>query len=93
MVGKIFGGFIAGKLNKLLWRESLAIGVLMSCKGIVEIVVLTVGLNAGIITQRVYSMFIVMTLVTTFLTTPLTLLVYPLNIGFELKNSYKVKHP
>ena len=53
---------IAGKLNKLLWRESLAVGVLMSCKGIVEIVVLTVGLNAGIITQRVYSMFIVMTL-------------------------------
>lgn len=77
MAGKISGGFIAAKLNKLLWRESLAVGVLMSCKGIVEIVVLSLGLNAGIITQRVYSMFVVMALVTTFATTPLTLWVYP----------------
>ncbi|CUM48587.1 unnamed protein product [Debaryomyces tyrocola] len=89
MVGKIFGGFIAGKLNRLLWRESLAIGVLMSCKGIVEIVVLTVGLNAGIITQRVYSMFIVMTLVTTFLTTPLTLLVYPVEYRLRVEKFLK----
>lgn len=89
MVGKIFGGFIAGKLNRLLWRESLAVGVLMSCKGIVEIVVLTVGLNAGIITQRVYSMFIVMTLVTTFLTTPLTLLVYPVEYRLRVEKFLK----
>lgn len=79
MFGKIFGGFIAAKLNKLLWRESLAVGVLMSCKGIVEIVVLNVGLSAGIISQKVFSMFIVMALVTTFLTTPLALLVYPVS--------------
>jgi len=89
MVGKIFGGFIAGKLNRLLWRESLAVGVLMSCKGIVEIVVLTVGLNAEIITQRVYSMFIVMTLVTTFLTTPLTLLVYPVEYRLRVEKFLK----
>ncbi|WEJ95571.1 K(+)/H(+) antiporter [Yamadazyma tenuis] len=79
MVGKIAGGFVAAKFNKLLWRESLAVGVLMSCKGIVEIVVLNVGLNAQILTQKTYSMFIVMALVTTFLTTPLTLRVYPLS--------------
>lgn len=77
LFGKISSGFIAAKLNKMLWRESLAVGVLMSCKGIVEIVALSVGLNAGIISQRVYSMFVVMALVTTFLTTPLTLWVYP----------------
>lgn len=77
MAGKISGGFLAAKLNNLLWRESLAVGVLMSCKGIVEIVVLTIGLNAGIISQKVYSMFVVMALVTTFATTPLTLWIYP----------------
>lgn len=77
MFGKITGGIAAAKLNGLLWRESLAVGVLMSCKGIVEIVVLNVGLNAHIISERVYSMFVVMTLVTTFLTTPLTLWIYP----------------
>lgn len=79
MFGKVFGGFVAAKINRLLWRESLAVGILMSCKGIVEIVVLNVGLNAGIISQRVYSMFIVMALVTTFLTTPLALWSYPLS--------------
>lgn len=79
MAGKIGGGFIAAKLNKLFWRESLAVGVLMSCKGIVEIVVLSIGLNVGIISQKVYSMFVVMALVTTFATTPLTLLIYPVS--------------
>lgn len=77
MVGKIVGGIFAAKLNGLLWRESMAVGVLMSCKGIVEIVVLNVGLNANIISKKVYSMFIVMALVTTFLTTPLALWIYP----------------
>lgn len=77
MVGKIAGGYLAAQLNGYLWRDSLAVGVLMSCKGIVEIVVLNVGLNAKIISSRVYSMFIVMALVTTFSTTPLAIWVYP----------------
>lgn len=77
MVTKIIAGAAAGKMNGLFWRESFSVGVLMSCKGIVEIVVLTTGLNAGIINDRVFSMFIVMALVCTFLTSPLTLVVYP----------------
>jgi Kef-type K+ transport system membrane component KefB len=75
--GKVFGATIAARITGALWRESLAVGALMSCKGIVEIVVLTVGLNAKILSQEVFSMFIVMTLVTTCLTTPMTLLIYP----------------
>ncbi|KAG7801633.1 hypothetical protein KL944_003365 [Ogataea haglerorum] len=77
MFGKIFGGFVAARFFGLFKRESLCVGVLMSCKGIVEIVVLNTGLNAGIISQKTFSMFIVMALVTTFVTTPLTLLCYP----------------
>lgn len=38
--GKIIGGTLAAKANKLLWRESFTIGVLMSCKGLVELIVL-----------------------------------------------------
>lgn len=79
MVGKVVGGYVAARLNKLFQRESLAVGVLMSCKGIVEIVVLNVGLQAGIISQKVYTMFVIMALVTTFLTTPLALWVYPVS--------------
>ena len=49
----------------------------MSCKGIVEIVVLTVGLNSGIIDKKIYGIFILMALVSTFVTTPMTMLAYP----------------
>jgi Kef-type K+ transport system membrane component KefB len=38
--GKVIGGTLAAKLNGLVWRESLTIGVLMSCKGLVELIVL-----------------------------------------------------
>lgn len=77
LIGKIVGGLVAAKLRGLYWRESFTVGVLMSCKGIVEIVVLQVGLNAKIISQKTYSMFIFMAIITTFLTTPLTIYSYP----------------
>ncbi|KAF8994548.1 hypothetical protein BDZ89DRAFT_1097019 [Hymenopellis radicata] len=59
------------------WRESGAIGSLMSCKGLVELIVLNVGLQAGILDTRVFSMFVVHAIILTFITTPLTLLFYP----------------
>lgn len=74
---KIASGTIAARIHGLFLRESMAVGVLLSCKGIVEIVVLTVGLNAQIISSKIFGMFILMALVSTFVTTPLTLLVYP----------------
>ncbi|KAI1823827.1 K+/H+ antiporter 1 [Xylaria intraflava] len=75
--GKIIGGTVAAKLNGLVWRESLTIGVLMSCKGLVELIVLNVGLQAHILSQKTFTMFVVMALVTTVATTPLTKWLYP----------------
>ena len=49
----------------------------MSCKGIVELIVLNVGLQAGILDTRTFSMFVLHALVLTFMTTPLTLAWYP----------------
>lgn len=82
---KVVSGSLLSKVNGLRWRESLAVGVLMSCKGIVEIVVLTTGLNAGIITKKVYAMFIFMALISTFITTPLTLWIFPDHYRNELR--------
>lgn len=82
---KIVSGSVAARIHGLFFRESLAVGVLLSCKGIVEIVVLTVGLNAGIISRKIFGMFILMALVSTFLTTPLTLLVYPESYRRDLR--------
>ncbi|KAJ3543077.1 hypothetical protein NMY22_g3272 [Coprinellus aureogranulatus] len=59
------------------WRESGAIGSLMSCKGLVELIVLNIGLQAGILDARTFSMFVLHAIILTFVTTPLTLLFYP----------------
>ncbi|KAG6897179.1 hypothetical protein C0992_003568 [Termitomyces sp. T32_za158] len=59
------------------WRESGAIGALMSCKGLVELIVLNIGLQAGILDTRTFSMFVLHAVILTFITTPLTLLFYP----------------
>ncbi|PWN47475.1 hypothetical protein IE53DRAFT_248687 [Violaceomyces palustris] len=65
-------------------RESAAIGTLMSCKGLVELIVLNIGLSAGILDTRVFSMFVVMAVVSTVATTPLTLLAYPESVRTQL---------
>ncbi|KAJ6264652.1 hypothetical protein Dda_0801 [Drechslerella dactyloides] len=76
-IAKIVGGTIAARFFKLRWRESLTVGALMSCKGLVELIVLNIGLTAGIISQRVFTIFVVMALITTFATTPLVTYLYP----------------
>ncbi|QSS59538.1 K(+)/H(+) antiporter 1 Kha1 [Histoplasma capsulatum] len=76
-VAKVSGGMLASRLNGLVWRESAAIGVLMSCKGLVELIVLNIGLQAKILSSRTFTIFVVMALATTFATTPLTLYLYP----------------
>lgn len=75
--GKIAGGTLAAKSCGLLWRESASIGVLMSCKGLVELIVLNIGLQAKILSARTFTMFVIMALVTTIATTPLTKILYP----------------
>ncbi|KAH7136706.1 Sodium/hydrogen exchanger family-domain-containing protein [Dactylonectria estremocensis] len=76
--GKIFGGSVAARMCNCLWRESFTIGALMSCKGLVELIVLNIGLQAGILSQRTFTIFVVMALVTTVTTTPLTRYLYPM---------------
>lgn len=75
--GKIIGGALAARANKLFWRESITIGVLMSCKGLVELIVLNIGLAAKILSTRTFTIFVVMALITTVSTTPLTIALYP----------------
>ncbi|KAF5660158.1 potassium:hydrogen antiporter [Fusarium heterosporum] len=77
--GKIIAGTLAARLTKCLWRESFTIGALMSCKGLVELIVLNIGLQAGILSARTFTMFVVMAVVTTVTTSPLTRWLYPLS--------------
>ncbi|KAK8109602.1 hypothetical protein PG999_007739 [Apiospora kogelbergensis] len=74
---KVLGATLASRLNGLVWRESFAIGALMSCKGLVELIVLNIGLQAKILSTRTFTIFVVMALLTTFATTPLVSWLYP----------------
>ncbi|KAJ3381548.1 K(+)/H(+) antiporter [Lobulomyces angularis] len=75
--GKIIGSFIACKVSGLPNRESLSVGVLMNTKGLVELIVLNIGLSAHVINESVFTVMVVMALATTFMTVPLITLTYP----------------
>ena len=67
-----FGGSVAGaRLTGIGWRDSAALGVLMNTRGLVELVVLNIGLDLGVISPTLFTMLVVMALVTTFMTSPL----------------------
>ncbi|OSD06190.1 hypothetical protein PYCCODRAFT_1450191 [Trametes coccinea BRFM310] len=76
-IGKFGACSIASRFAGFTWRESTTIGSLMSCKGLVELIVLNVALSAGILSQRVFSMFVLEALILTFMTTPAVTLLYP----------------
>ncbi|KAG1901080.1 Sodium/hydrogen exchanger family-domain-containing protein [Suillus fuscotomentosus] len=76
-LGKFGGCTIASRLSGFSWREASTIGSLMSCKGLVELIVLNVGLSAGVLSPKVFSMFVLEALTLTFMTTPLVRALYP----------------
>jgi Kef-type K+ transport system membrane component KefB len=75
-LGKFGGSAVAARVTGLNWRESSAIGVLMNTRGLMELVVLNVGMDLGVITPTVFTIMVIMALVTTFATTPILRWVY-----------------
>ncbi|KAF7980666.1 hypothetical protein HWV62_37087 [Athelia sp. TMB] len=98
--GKFGGCTLAARFAGFSWREASTIGSLMSCKGLVELIVLNVGLSAGILSQlikaiqRVFSMFVFEAVLLTFMTTPLVSLLYPPNrrVRFEPNGVTRQNH-
>lgn len=75
--GKLGAGTLAARLTGLSWRESGALGILMNTRGLMVLIVLNLGLDVGVIGPALFTMMVVMTLVTTFVTTPVLDVVYP----------------
>jgi len=75
--GKLGAGTLAARLVGLTWRESGALGILMNTRGLMVLIVLNLGLDVGVIGPTLFTMMVLMTLVTTFLTTPVLDVVYP----------------
>jgi Kef-type K+ transport system membrane component KefB/nucleotide-binding universal stress UspA family protein len=76
-LGKFGGSMLAARACGLSWREGTAIGILMNTRGLMELVILNIGRDLGVITPVVFAMMVIMALVTTFMTTPLLQLVMP----------------
>jgi len=74
-VGKIVGGAAGARICGYGWPESLATGALMNSRGLMELIVIKVGLDAGLIGADLFTMLMVMALVTTAATGPLLSLV------------------
>ena len=70
-VGKFGGTVIASRWAGLRWRDSAALGILMNTRGLVELIVLNIGLDLGVISPTLFTMLVIMALVTTFMTTPI----------------------
>ncbi|HWB74903.1 MAG TPA: cation:proton antiporter, partial [Nannocystaceae bacterium] len=79
-LGKFGGSFVPARLTGLGWRESAAVGVLMNTRGLMELVVLNIGLDLGVISPTVFTMMVLMALFTTFITSPMLQWVYPLEL-------------
>ena len=80
VVGKLGGSMFSARLNGMSWRESAAVGILMNTRGLVELVILNIGLDLGILSPALFSIMVLMALVTTLMTTPLLRWVYPESI-------------
>ena len=70
VTGKFIGSALAAKFVGQNWRDSLSIGALMNTRGLMELVVLNIGYDLGVLNPQIFTMMVIMALVTTFMTGP-----------------------
>src|SRR5499426_4755397 len=71
VVGKFGGSAVAARLSGLGWRDSASVGVLMNTRGLMELIVLNVGLDLKVISPTLFAMLVIMAVVTTLATSPI----------------------
>lgn len=71
VVGKFGGTLLSGSLVGLRWRFAAELGILMNTRGLMELIVLSVGLDLGVLSPRLFTMMVIMAIVTTAMTAPL----------------------
>ncbi len=77
ITGKLGGSLVAARAAGSPWREAAGLGILMNTRGLMELIILNIGLDIGVISPALFSMMVLMALFTTFMTTPLLEWVYP----------------
>jgi Kef-type K+ transport system membrane component KefB len=77
VAGKLGGCALAARASGASWREAASLGILMNTRGLMELVILNIGLDLGVLSPALYSMFVLMAFVTTTMTTPLLSAIEP----------------
>jgi len=80
IAGKYIGTYVAARVGGFNNRDSSALGWLMNTRGLTELIVLNIGLSLGVISPLLFTMLVIMALVTTFMTSPLLEWTYPKNL-------------
>jgi Kef-type K+ transport system membrane component KefB len=70
-LGKFGGTFAAARFAGESWREASVLGILMNTRGLMELIVLNIGLDMGVISPKLFAMMVLMALVTTMMTSPI----------------------
>jgi len=70
ITGKLVGAATVARLMGMSWRDSLTIGVFMNTRGLMELIILNIGYDLGVLSTEIFSMMVLMALVTTFMTSP-----------------------
>ncbi|WP_276134885.1 cation:proton antiporter [Polluticoccus soli] len=70
IIGKFGGSYIAARIAGESKHDSLAIGALMNTRGLMELIILNIGYDLGILSPEIFTMMVIMALVTTFMTSP-----------------------
>jgi Kef-type K+ transport system membrane component KefB len=77
IAGKLGASMLMARWCRMNWRDSFSLGALMNTRGLVELIVLNIGYDLGILSARSFAMLVLMALITTFMTGPLLSLVKP----------------
>jgi Kef-type K+ transport system membrane component KefB len=75
IAGKLGGSMLMARWTGMNWRDSFSIGVLMNTRGLIELIVLNIGYDLGILSARIFAMMVLMAVVTTSMTGPLLSLI------------------
>lgn len=81
--GKVGGSAFTARLTGMSWSESLQLGALMNTRGLMELIALNIGYDLGILPPRIFTMMVIMAIVTTMLTGPLLTLFRERQPAFE----------
>ena len=103
ILGKYIGTYAAARVSGINKREASALGWLMNTRGLTELIVLNIGLELGVISPLLFTMLVIMALVTTFMTSPLLEWIYPKQLirldevepeaRVEIKPTYRILVP